>query len=157
MEPCWQRGAEAVGNGVAWPWLGVRKWGEGSNHHPPCYGGGWWVPGEPSRHRDTDPCAPSGRSETGVAEQGTLLSCAPFPSSCYPRIPVSGHCLTAGCCSDSRATCWGAGREAGAQRPGHSCQGGLSLLHREETLFHTGKKNTGPAARHHGGPAGLQC
>lgn len=43
--------------------------------------------------RLTKPSAPSGRSETGLAEQGTLLSCAPFPSSCAPRIPVSGHCL----------------------------------------------------------------
>lgn len=30
MKPCWQPGAGAVGNAVAWPGLGVRRWGDGS-------------------------------------------------------------------------------------------------------------------------------
>lgn len=84
--------------------------------------------------RVTNPSAPSGRSEKGVAEQGTPLSCTPFPSSCSPRIPISGHRLPGGCCSDSCATCWEARREAGAQQPVHFCQGGLSPLHKKETV-----------------------
>ena len=84
--------------------------------------------------RVSNPSAPSGRSEKGVAEQGTPLSCTPFPSSCSPRIPISGRCLPGGCCGDSCATCWEARREAGAQRPVHFCQGGLSPLHKKETV-----------------------
>ena len=84
--------------------------------------------------RVSNPSAPSGRSEKGVAEQGTPLSCTPFPSSCSPHIPIRGRCLPGGCCSDSCATCWEARREAGAQQPVHFCQGGLSLLHKKETV-----------------------
>ena len=84
--------------------------------------------------RVTNPLAPSGRSEKGVAEQGTPLSCTPFPSSCSPRIPIRGRCLPGGCCGDSCATCLEARWEAGAQRPVHFCQGGLSPLHKKETV-----------------------
>ena len=48
-EPCWQPGAAAVGKGLAWPRLGVRRWGAGSKH-PPCHGGAWWLPGQLCRH-----------------------------------------------------------------------------------------------------------
>lgn len=65
--------------------------------------------------RATNASAPSGRSEKGGTEQGTLLSCAPFPHLCSPRIPISGHCLPGGCCGGSCATCCEAGRQAGAQ------------------------------------------
>jgi len=34
---------------VAWPWLAVRRWGDGSKH-PPCRGGAQWLPGDLSRH-----------------------------------------------------------------------------------------------------------
>jgi len=34
---------------VAWPWLGVRRWGDCSRH-PPCRGGAQWLPGDLSRH-----------------------------------------------------------------------------------------------------------
>ena len=84
--------------------------------------------------RVSNPSAPSGRSEKGVAEQGTPLSCTPFPSSCSPRIPIRGRCLPGGCCGDSCATCLEARWEAGAQRPVHFCQGGLSPLHKKETV-----------------------
>ena len=84
--------------------------------------------------RVTNPSAPSGRSEKGGTEQGMLLSCAPFPPFCSPRIPISGQCLPGGCCGGSCASCWEARREAGAQQSVPFCQGGLSPLHSKETV-----------------------
>lgn len=71
-----------MGNAVAWPWLGVRTWGDGSSH-PPCCGGGWWVPAELSMHSGLPIHLPlQGGGKRGWLSRGP---CSPGPSPLHNK------------------------------------------------------------------------
>lgn len=110
--------------------------------------------------RVTNPCARLGQPEKGVSQQGTRSP--NFPTRCCPRVPMSAPMATA-CREPAAGIPVPPARKPGGRLvlssqsifaflPGWSfttSQSGNSVLR-------TGKKDAGPAARHHGDAAECQ-
>lgn len=86
-------------NMVAWPWLGVRRWGAGSKRLP-CHDVACWLPGEISGHTAlaTNSSALWAGRKRGWLSRGhrvfALLASLSCP--CSPCIPISVPMATAG-------------------------------------------------------------
>ena len=118
----------------------------------------WWglvaAWGAFQARRVTKPSAPSGPGEKGVAEQGTGSLC--FPAlPLLSRIPISVPMATTHqeaaaeipVPPPARKRTGGWSSVTRAFLPGRS----LTVSQKGNSVFHTGKKNTGPPATHHGG------
>ena len=142
---------------MARPWLGARRWGPAPNTCPAMEWPAGFLGSSPDTEGYQATCA-SGRSEKGVAEQGTRSLCSPtlpfLPSLSPHAHPCArGHRRPGGGCSNSRARCQGS-RTGGwcsvsrAFLPGWS----FSASQKGNGVFPPGKKNAGPAGRYRGDP-----
>ena len=84
--------------------------------------------------------------------QGVFALLPSLPCPCSPA--YHGHHQPGGCCSDSCTRSWRRGwcSATRARLPG----GSLTTSQRGNSVLHPGKKNSGPAARRCGDPAGCQ-